>query len=263
MACPPATIQGPIEEAQRVAKEAGPICKHPIADVWGELGPQVPEYLDFVIVKWTTINVTCFAEVGKDAGPVFLWVGVQPGPLSREVAEVVAVGCKELLEDSAITDVEVAFRESLFTRSAGPQLLNHVFSMHATADVRSPLTPALGLQIAAQATPRFEGTGGIYICEGGESKRVFVLTPRHVVIPPNAGHNELYGRTKASQPRRDVLLGSKASQDVLESNMARIGHQVVSINHYKDEIESLGRSKSRRGRSLRTYCGRRTRRSPP
>lgn len=71
MACPPATIQGPIEEAQRVAKEAGPICKHPIADVWGELGPQVPEYLDFVNVKWTTIDVTRFAEVGKDAGPVF------------------------------------------------------------------------------------------------------------------------------------------------------------------------------------------------
>ena len=52
-------------------KEAGPICKHPIADLWDELGPQVPEYLDFVNVKWTTIDVTRFAEVGKDAGPVF------------------------------------------------------------------------------------------------------------------------------------------------------------------------------------------------
>jgi len=208
--------------------------------VWDELGPQVPEYLDSVNVKWTTIDVTRFAEVGKDAGPVFLWVGVKPGSLSRENAEVAAVGFKKLLKEFEITDVEVAFRESLFTRSAGPQLFNYVSSVHATADVRSPLTPALGLQIAARAI-HFEGTGGIYICEGGESKRVFILTARHVVIPPNAGRNELYARTKVSQPRRDVLLlGTKAFQDVLESIMVRIGRQAILADHYKEELEGLG-----------------------
>jgi hypothetical protein len=38
-------------EAQRMPKEARPICKHPIADVWDELDPQVPKYLDSVNVK--------------------------------------------------------------------------------------------------------------------------------------------------------------------------------------------------------------------
>jgi len=71
-------------EARRVPKEARPVCEHLIADVWDKLGPQVPEYLDSVNVKWTTIDVTRFAEVEKDAGPVFLWVGVKPGSLSRE-----------------------------------------------------------------------------------------------------------------------------------------------------------------------------------
>jgi hypothetical protein len=107
-------------------------------------------------------------------------------------------------------DVDVAFRvafpESVFTRSAGPQ---HFF-VDATANARSPLMPALGLQIAARATPYLEGTGGVYIREGGGSKRVFVLTARHVVVPPNAGRNrddsELYACTKASQPHREVLL---------------------------------------------------------
>ena len=209
--------------------------------MWDELGPQVPEYLDSVNVKWTTIDVTRFAEVEKNAGPVFLWVGVKPGSLSRENAEVAAVGCKKLLEMFEITDVEVAFRESIFTRSAGPQLFNYVSSVHTTADVRSPLTPALGLQIAARATPYFEGTGGIYICEGGKSKKVFVLTAWHVVIPQNTGRNELYSHTKVSQPRRAVLLlGSKAFQDVLESIMVTIGHQAILVDHYKEKLEGFG-----------------------
>ncbi|KIJ11506.1 hypothetical protein PAXINDRAFT_157284 [Paxillus involutus ATCC 200175] len=227
---------GPVEEAHRprgaARAEGGPICKNPIADVCDERGPQVPEYLDSVNVKWTTIDVTRFAEVEKDPGPVFLWVGMKPRSLSRENAEVAAVGCKELLKEFQITDVEVAFWQSLFTRSAGSQLFNYVCSVHAAADVRSPLTPALGLQIAARATPCFEGTGGIYICEGGESKRVFVLTARYIVFPPNAARNELHACMKASQPRHDVLLlGSKVFQDVLESIMVRIGRQAILVDH--------------------------------
>ena len=129
-----------------------------------------------------------------------------------------AVGCKGLLKDFAIADVEVAFWESLFTRSSGPQLYNHVPSDHATATVCSPLTPALGLQIAARATPHREGTGGVFICEGCESKTVFLLTARHVVIPPDAEHNQLYAHTKSSEPRQDVLLlGRKAFKDALKS----------------------------------------------
>ena len=230
-------------EAQRVPKEARPICDHPIADVWDKLGPQVFQYLDSVDVKWTTIDVTRFAEVGKDAGPVFIWVGVKPGSLSRDNAEVAAVGCKKLLEGFEITNVEVAFRESLFTRSAGPPLFDYVPSSHATADVRGPLTPALGLQIAARATPHLEGTGGIYIREGG---RVLVLTARHVVIPPNAEPNELYSRRNVSQPRREVLLlGNQAFQDELRSITVAIERQDILVNHYKEELKGLGKAEAK------------------
>ncbi|KIK77058.1 hypothetical protein PAXRUDRAFT_779193 [Paxillus rubicundulus Ve08.2h10] len=212
-------------EAQCILKEARPICKYLIADVWDELGPQIPEYLDSINVKWSTINVTHFTEVKKDAGPMFLWVGVKPGSLSCKNAKVVAVGCKELLMEFQIADVEFAFWESLFTRSVSPQLSNYVSSIHTTANICSPLTPAL-------ATPHFEGIRGIYICEGGESKRVFVLMAQHVIFPPNAGHNEPYACTKASQPRHDVLLlGSKVFQDILKS---------IMVDHYKDELEGLG-----------------------
>ncbi|KIK80949.1 hypothetical protein PAXRUDRAFT_763789 [Paxillus rubicundulus Ve08.2h10] len=228
-------------EVQCVLKEARSICKHLIADVWDKLGPQIPKYLDSVKVKWSTIDVTHFAEVEKDAGPMFLWVGVKHGSLSRENAKVAAVGCKEHLEEFQIADVKVAFWESLFAQSVGPQLSNYVSSVHATADVCSPLTPALDLHIASRATPHFEGIGGVYICEGGENKRVFVLTARHVIFPPNTGHNEPYARKTASQPRHDVLLlGSKAFQDVLKSIMVRIRPQAILVDHYKDELEGLG-----------------------
>ena len=168
-----------------------------------------------------------------------------------------AVGCKGLLKDFAIADVEVAFWESLFTRSSGPQLYNYVPSDHATATVRSPLTPALGLQIAARATPHREGTGGVFICEGGESKRVFLLTARHVVIPPDAEHNQLYAHTKSSEPRQDVLLDRKAFKDVLGS----IEDRIVSIAWFATSEIGLSawgtrRTRLRSGRKSKVYCKR-------
>ena len=113
-------------EAYRVRKEARPICTHPIATVWRKLGRQVCEYFDSVDLRWTSIDPVRFAKVGGEAGPLFLWVGVMPRTLSRKDAEVAAVRCKQILAESQITGVEIAFRESVFTRSVGPQLLNHV-----------------------------------------------------------------------------------------------------------------------------------------
>jgi hypothetical protein len=71
--------------------------------------------------------------------------------------------------DYDITDVEIAFRESIYTRYAGLKLLDHVSSVNPTVDVRIPFTPALGLHIAPKAFPYLEGTGCLYLCEGGES----------------------------------------------------------------------------------------------
>ena len=232
-------------DAWRVSKETWPICNHwhPIAPVWRELGRQVYEYFDSVAVKWTSIDPVRFAEVGRNAqaGPLFLWVGVMPGTLSRDDAEVAAVGCKDILAQSQITDVEIAFRESVFTRSAGPQLLDYISHIDPNVDVRGPFTPALGLQIAAKATPHIEGTGGLYICEGGERDRVFVLTTRHVVFPPSAYRNDLYSGKKKGQPHPGViLLGSRAYQGALKSIMGNIGSQAILIECHNDELEGLG-----------------------
>ena len=51
-------------------------------------------------------------------------------------------GCLEILKESDIGDVDVEYRESIYTRSVGPNL-------HPTFDVRGHLTLALGLFIAS------------------------------------------------------------------------------------------------------------------
>jgi hypothetical protein len=247
-------------EAYRVLKEARPICSHPIADVWRELGRQVYEYFDSVNVKWTSIDPVRFAAAKMEAGPLFLWVGIMPGTLTPRDARDAAVVCKKILAESQITDVEIAFRESVFTRSAypwipSPQFYKYVPSKDPTADVRGPFTPALGLGIAALATPHFEGTGGLYLREGGESKRVFLLTTRHVVLPPSAGNNELYARHTPKGPWRQViLLGSKAYDVALTSIMHKIEGQNYLVDHYKDVLAVEGEDDERVKR--REYYGR-------
>jgi hypothetical protein len=113
----------------------------------------------------------------------------------------------------------IAFQESLFTLSSSLRLYDYVASDHATATqaatVHSPLTPALGLQIGARATPHCEGMGGLFICESGESKRVFLLTAWHVVIPPDAEHNQLYAHTTCQHPVSLVKMSSSLAEKCL------------------------------------------------
>jgi len=91
------------------------------------------------------------------------------------------------------------------------------------------------------AYPHFEGTGGLYLCEGGEHNRDLLLTARHVVLPPTEYCNELYACKTTSLPCREViLLGSKAYQKALESIMDKIGHEALMVDYYKDELEGFG-----------------------
>lgn len=148
-------------------REARPICSHRSGDGWCTPGVAVYNFLDSLEVRWTTIDPVCFAEQGGKAGLLYLWIGVVPRSLSFEDAKAVADGCKEILANAQFHDVEIAFRESIFTQSAGPQLLNYLpFSLlNSTDDIRSTFTPSLGVQIAPRDTPHYESTGALYLRE--------------------------------------------------------------------------------------------------
>ncbi|KIJ12044.1 hypothetical protein PAXINDRAFT_163961 [Paxillus involutus ATCC 200175] len=221
--------------------EARPVCIHAISNVWYELGEKIYTFFDSIDLKWTSIDPVRFAEAEKEPGPLFLWVGVLPGTLSPDDAKGPAARCKELLLEYAINDVEIAFRKSIYTRHAGTQLLDHVSSVNPTVDIRAPFTPALGLRIAPKAFPYFEGTSCLYLCEGGESNRVFLLTARHVALPPSEYPNELYHRKDNSMPRHEVIhLGTRAFQDALEAIMDKIGHWEFMVDGYEEELTGLG-----------------------
>ena len=229
-------------EAQPVLREARPVCNHPIQGMWLTLSKQVYNFLDSSGVEWSTIDPVRFAEEGKEPGPLHLWVGVLPGSLSFEDAKDAANGCKEILTSAGFPDVEIAFRESIFAQLAGPRLLDYVpYWRDAIADITSPFTPALGIQIAPRATPHCEGTGALYLRESSRSNRVLVLTARHVALPPSKHDNIPYECKNPSKYGDDVLiLGSKAYSDALEDMMVEIGVETSLIKTYQSEINKLG-----------------------
>ncbi|KAG8952880.1 hypothetical protein FRC04_003329 [Tulasnella sp. 424] len=228
-------------EAYPQLKELRPVFGHKLNIVWKDLGPKVYQLLDSQGVLWTTIDAVRFLKVGEEAvGPVVLWIGVAPETLCAEDARTAANGCLDLLKEFDITDIEVEYRESIYTRSAGPNLLTPVSYLHPTVDVRGPLTPALGLSIAAQATPHAAGTGGLYLAEGGDSKKVLLVTARHVLFPPNEGPNVGYAHTDTSARRRKVLLlGTKAFENLVGSIKIRIGGLAIGVELYEREITML------------------------
>ncbi|KAN0130919.1 hypothetical protein V8E53_011297 [Lactarius tabidus] len=163
------------------------------------------------------------SRTGGDPGPLFLWVGVA------------AVFCRKILADYMIMDVEIAFRESVFTRSGTrQQLLDQAPPLEPTADVQGPFTPALGLQIARKNFPYIEGTGGLYFREASDNDCVLLLTARHVALPTSKHFNDTYDRKNNSTPRLDVIhLGDQAYQNAAEAIASKIGREADVIKHYK------------------------------
>lgn len=100
---------------------------HPIADQWHALGTSIYQLLDSQAVKWTSIDPVAFAEQGqvKPFCPLLMWIGVYPESLSYHAAIAAAEAIKEILAQAGFPEIEVAFRESVVTRSVapGPKLL--------------------------------------------------------------------------------------------------------------------------------------------
>ncbi|KAF8992685.1 hypothetical protein BDQ17DRAFT_1253700, partial [Cyathus striatus] len=219
-------------EAYLVPKVIRPVFDDKFAAVWEEMGTQIYKHLDDANVNWTTIDVVRFAEpvkyntVRETVGPIFLWIGVHPGSLSRELAEKEAVACKEILLSFDIDSVEVAFRESRFRRYTR-KLLDYVPINNLISSFCGPLTAALSLPIASVQTPDSESTGGIYLSAGND---IYLLTARHAVLP-REDPSIVYDHRQSSQDTVQVKLPGPAAFD----------NMVQSIS---DKINTLKRTKA-------------------
>ena len=178
-------------EAYRKIKELRPVGNHALKGVWEDnLAIKLHVLLDSMKVKWISTDVVRIRNTEESFAPVILWIGMMLRSLSGDDGAVVASKCREILGEYDIADVDVEIRESIVTRSAGLKFLppTYLLSDH-TLDVREPLTTALGLPICAQRTTWAEGTRGFFISEGGNTKRVLLVTARHVIFAPNKTQN--------------------------------------------------------------------------
>ncbi|TDL24745.1 hypothetical protein BD410DRAFT_813675 [Rickenella mellea] len=201
---------------------------------------EVHALLDSKEVKWTSTDVVRIGDVEESSTPVVLWIGVIPASLSNEEGRVVALKCHGLFEDYGITDVDVEIRESVVTRSTGPKFLrptSPAFSCSSDGtfkpDVREPLTASLGLPISAESTPLVEGTGGFFIAEGGDSKRLFFVTARHVY------DNNKFACEAEGQPRHSVVLfGDAAFNNFLTLIKDTIGDNAFNVHFQRRRIKT-------------------------
>ena len=232
------------DEAYTIRKELKSVGDHPLNDVWEDkLAPLVLDILESKRVKFTSVDVVRIGVVGNPCPPVILWIGVLPESLNPVDGLNVALQCKELLEKNDILGVDVEIRESFVTRSAGPRFLDPVtraFDSNPTVELRRPLTATPGLGICAQSTSWAEGTGGFYMAEGGDSKRILLVTARHVVFPPNIVDNNRYEHENPSQPRRDILLlGAGAFKKLLASIQSGIKDAAITAKHQESRLKAL------------------------
>jgi hypothetical protein len=200
---------------------------------------KVRDLLDEQGVLWTSIDVVRFRMVNDPAvlGPVVLWIGVLPDTLISEGAFKSANGLLELLKRYSITDVDIEYRESKYRRLVGPPLLESMWDLNSTVDVIGPLTAAVGFPVARSTPPRYQGTMGFYLAEGGESEEILAVTARHVLFPSDEANTD-YACTNNSTRRKEVLLmGTKAFQNLLTSIMIRIGDHGTMLETYERWIE--------------------------
>jgi len=228
-------------EAYRRIKELCAVGNHVLVDVWEDnLALKIHAVLEEMRVMWTSTDVVRIGYTEEAYAPVILWIGVIPESLSGNDGLIVASKCKKVLEDHSVVDVHVEIRESTVTRGAGPGLLMPTFSSNPTVDIREPLTTMLGLPISTRSTPHAEGTGGFFISDGGNTKKLFLVTARHVVLEPDGSKNELFVHKNMSQRRHDVtLFGDAGFTKYLESIQVEIGGQGITAQHQEGRLRAI------------------------
>ncbi|KIM35635.1 hypothetical protein M413DRAFT_32388 [Hebeloma cylindrosporum] len=228
----------------RIIREARPVCDHPMQNEWLRIGQLVYEHLDSLNVEWSSIDPVRFSEAKKeDVSELLLWIGVIPETLAFEAAKDAAKDCKDILVREGFPDVEVAFRESVVTQSTGAKLLACSRFFDPVPELRSPFTPALGLQIAPLKTPYYEGTGAVYLRESSHSARVFLLTANHVARPPPVHGNKplaVVHKHKIASHEKIIVLGSDAHTKSIMRIENAIGSALLSIDIFDGEIKQLG-----------------------
>ncbi|KAG9012553.1 hypothetical protein FRB90_006610 [Tulasnella sp. 427] len=233
-------------DARGIVREPRPIYRHAIGPTWLSIGKNIYQNLDSMDIQWTSINPLAYANAGE-AKPFCSFVvviGVKPYSLLYDAAVAAAEVVQKILADADFPNIDVAFVESVVTRSVatGPRLLSFDPLLDDVPELRKPFTSALGLSIATLKYPHYEGTGALYYRVSRDDNRVAILTCAHVARPPPAYANTgIDMRKNASQAREEVTaLGSGGYSNAVKAIMGEIGDLVRYIEAWNGVLTRLG-----------------------
>lgn len=225
----------------RIIHEVRPVYDYPIADQW---------HASIVSARTSASSSTPRASNGlrstlsllpkrgvKPFCPLLTWIGVYPKFLLYNAAAAEAI--KEILAQAGFPEIEVAFRESVVTRSValGSKLLSFDPLRDPVPELLKPFTPTLGLSIAPLRTPYYEGTGALYLRVSNANKRTILLTAAHVARPPPTLANTDMSRRRNSQAAEEIVaLGDKGYSNAVTSMLSAIDDLTSSIDIWNDNI---------------------------
>ena len=109
-----------------------------------------------------------------------------PDTLTGEVTFHSSNYILNLLREHGISDVDVAYRESVARSFSGPELFAPVSVRDPIEAVIDPVTTALGLPIAGLKTLNSQGTAGFFF---RVDKSLYVVAARHVLFPGDQDNN--------------------------------------------------------------------------
>ncbi|KAI6044882.1 hypothetical protein EDC04DRAFT_2889547 [Pisolithus marmoratus] len=160
-----------------------------------------------------------------------------PKSLSHSYGLCVASKCHQLLRKHNIINIDVEIQGLVITHSAGPKLLNHTNSLNPTITVCEPLTATLGLPICPQSVPWAEGTGSFFITEGGDTKKLFLITACHIIFPLEKFDNMHYKYKNNSQCCHNIMvLGDALFRRCLKSIQTKVTNQAIIAQHLEAHI---------------------------
>lgn len=172
--------------------------------------------------------------------PVTIWIGVFPNSTSATAAHDAAEVVLALLKDYQILDVDIEYRESVYTREAGITLFKPIENaeLDPLVDFVSPLTPSLGLSISTKTRPDVQGTMALYLAEGGDRNRLLGLSCRHVLIGREEGNFD-YARHPSGPAKEVIFFGRKDLANLETKITSTIEEHRILIEDWEDRIENL------------------------
>ncbi|KAH9004279.1 hypothetical protein EDB86DRAFT_2887796 [Lactarius hatsudake] len=166
--------------------------------------------------------------------PVMIWVGVLPDTLTGEVAFHSSNDILDLLKEYGISDIDVAYRESVVREFSRPELFAPVSDRDPLKAVIDPVTTALSLPISGLKTLTRQGTMGFYFRVG---KDLYAVTARHVLFPDDEGNNPY---SYIAGPKKEVvLMGTDAFTKFLKYIQNHVGTLNAAVSIFETQVTVL------------------------